>query len=76
MNYFERTLLNFLRKSYIKVEITGFDTDAFSKALHRELRRRLDAIEYIAFDDSGLMSDAEKIATIKAYFEEDFDSKE
>ena len=76
MDILRLTLAEFLRKSYIKVEITGFDTDAFSKALHRELRRRLDAIEYIAFDDSGLMSDAEKIATIKAYFEEDFDSKE
>lgn len=72
MNLFERTLLTFLRNSKIKLEVTGFDMDGFHKAMRQVLRDRLDAIECIAFEDSDLMSDAQKVAAIKLCFEEEF----
>jgi len=76
MDYFERTLLNFLSRSKIKMEITGFDQDGFSKAVQQESKRRLDMIEYIISQDSGIVSDAEKIASIKQLFRREFYDKE
>jgi len=76
MNYFERTLLSFLSRSKIKMEITGFDQDGFSKAVQQESKRRLDMIEYIISQDSGIVSDAEKIASIKQLFRREFYDKE
>ena len=72
MNLFERTLLNYLRGSKIKVEVTGFDLDGFDKAMHRELSYRLGIIEGIIFEDGEDSSDAEKVAAIKRLFEQEF----
>ena len=46
--------------------------DGFSKAMHWDMKHKLDAVEAIVFDDSGTMSDAEKIAELKLCFEENF----
>ena len=68
-----RTILaEFLRSSQIKVEISGFDMEGFSKAVHGELSRRLNDIQCLAFEDGDLMSDSEKIAAIKKCFEQDW----
>ena len=61
-----------MSKSKIKLEITDFDMDGFSKAMHWDMKHKLDAVEAIVFDDSGTMSDAEKIAELKLCFEENF----
>lgn len=76
MNYFERTLLNFLSSGKLKMDITGFDQDGFSKAVQQESKRRLDMIEYIVFQDSDHVSDAEKIASVKRLFQREFYDKE
>ena len=72
MNYFEKTLLNFLRDSKIEMEITGFDMDSFEQILSQELKWRLEMIEGIAFEDDGLMSDAEKVESIKRLIRREF----
>lgn len=76
MNYFEKMLLNYLRDSKIKMEITGFDVNGFEKAVQEEAKRRLDMIEYIAFEDDDIISDTEKIASIKQLFRREFYSEE
>lgn len=76
MNYFEKMLLNYLRNSKIKLEITGFDVNGFEKAVQEETKRRLDMIEYIAFEDDDIASDTEKIASIKQLFRREFYSEE
>lgn len=68
MNYFEKMLLNYLRGSKIKMEITGFDMDGFEKLLHQELKRQLESIEYIVFSDD-FTSDAERVQSIKELFQ-------
>lgn len=72
MTYFEKTLLNYLRSGKIKMEIDGFDMDGFQAALREEGKRRLEMIESIVFVDGDLMTDAEKVSTIKRYFQEEF----
>ena len=67
MNYFEKMLLNYLRGSKIKMEITGFDMDGFEKLLHQRLKRQLETIEHIVFSDN-FTSDAEKVQSIKELF--------
>jgi len=76
MDYFERTLLNFLSRGKIKMEIADFDMEGLSKAMHWEMKQRLDMIAYIVFNDESKMSPAEKLATIKQYFDQDFYNKE
>lgn len=68
MNYFEKMLLNYLRGSKIKMEITGFDMDGFEKLLHQELKRQLEDIEHIVFSDD-FTSDAERVQSIKELFQ-------
>ena len=68
MNYFEKILLNYLRSSKIKMEITGFDTDGFEKLLHQRLKRQLEDIEHIVFSDD-FTSDAERVQSIKELFQ-------
>ncbi len=60
-------LADFLRKSQIKVELTGFDTEGFSRAACWALGRRLDEIGAYAFDSE--MTDGEKVAAIRACLE-------
>lgn len=72
MNYFEIILLNYLRRSKIKMEITGLDLDGFQKAVADEAKRRLEIIECIAFEDSDLRSDTQKVEAIKLCFQKDF----
>ena len=72
MELFELTLLNYLRSSKIKMEITGFDMEAFNKSMHRELKHRLDMIEGIIYEDHRTSTDAEKVAAIKLLFERNF----
>ena len=76
MNYFERMLLNYLRDSKIRMEITGFDMDGFESAVHDALKLRLDAIECIVFEDGGAASDAQKVAAIRNLFQREFYDKE
>lgn len=76
MTYFEKSLLNFLRDSKIKMEITGFDMDGFQEAVHEESKRRLEMVESIVFEDDDLMSDAEKVTTVKRLFQNEFYDKE
>lgn len=68
MNYFEKMLLNYLRGSKIKMEITGFDMDSFEKLLHQQLKRQLESIEYIVFSDD-FISDTERVQSIKELFQ-------
>ena len=63
--YFGEKPSQYLRGSHINLEITGFDMDAFEKAMHRELSSQLNKIAYIAYEDRALMSDAQKIEAIK-----------
>lgn len=72
MTLFERTLLNHLLRGRIELKVTGFDMESFERAMHRELRQRLDTIECITFEDDGVISDTEKIKAIKLCFQEDF----
>ncbi len=62
----------YLRQSQIKIDITGFDMEAFSKAMNQELKERLSTIEYIAFEDGDVMSNDEKVASIQSLFQRDF----
>lgn len=57
-----------LNSSQIKIDITGFDMDAFSQAVHHDLKDRLDSIESIVFQDEDIMPDDEKIESIKELF--------
>ena len=72
MNYLEKMLLNYLRSSKIKMEITGFDMESFEKVLYHKEKCCLEMIEPIAFMDDDLMMDSDKIETIKQYFLLDF----
>lgn len=72
MNYFEKMLLNYLRSSKIKMEITGFDMDGFQGAVQEESKRRLEMVESVIFLDGDLMTNAEKVSTIQRYFKEGF----
>ena len=72
MTAIEGILFQYLRSSRIKVEISGFDMESFSEAMHRELSRRLDDIQCLAFEDEELMTNSEKIAAIKRRFEVDW----
>ncbi len=60
-------LAGFLQGSRVKVEISGFDVEGFSKAACWELSRRLDEIGAYAFD--GGMTDGEKLAAIRECLE-------
>ena len=72
MSLFELTLLNYLRSSKIKMEITGFDMEAFKNAMYRELENRLGMIEGIIYEDYKTSTDAEKVAAIKLLFDREF----
>lgn len=72
MNYFEKMLLNYLCGSKIKMEITGFDTAGFQKAVQEEGKRRLEMIESIVFEDEDILSNDEKINSIRSLFLRDF----
>lgn len=65
----ERILLRFMLNKKVKMEVIGFDTDAFSKAMHRELMERLETIESIILEDG---SDTSKVRAIKLLFEREF----
>ena len=73
MGILRRILIQFLQRSQISINITGFDTEAFSQALHRELTKRLDTIAYIVFEDEDMISDGEKIAAIKQILDDSRD---
>lgn len=75
MKMLEQILLRYLLDSKIKMEITGFDMDGFEKAVHEEGERRLGMIEYIAFTDDDIISDTEKIESIKQLFRRGFYSE-
>ena len=49
--------------------------DGFEKAVHEEGERRLEMIEYIAFTDDDIISDTEKIESIKQLFRRGFYSE-
>ena len=72
MKILRMILAEFLRSSQIKVEISGFDMEGFSNAMHWELSRRLNEIQGIVFEDEALMPDAEKVAEIRRRFEQDW----
>ena len=44
MTYFEKLLLNYLRDSKVKMEITGLDLNGFQDALREESKHRLELI--------------------------------
>ena len=72
MKLLERILLRFLLNNKITMEITGFDMDAFAKAIDQELKARLETVECIVFEDSGMISDAQKVASIQNLFRREF----
>jgi len=72
MNYFERTLLSFLLDSKIEMEINGFDMEGFEETIQQQLKMRLEMIEYIIFEDDDILSDAEKVASVKELFQHKF----
>ena len=63
---------DYLSRSQIKIDITGFDMDAFSKAMNQDLKNRLETLEYVAFEDEGVMSSDRKIEVIQSLFRNDF----
>ena len=70
MDIVRKNFAEFLRKSGIRLEITGFDMDGFERAMHRDLGGRLTAIQGIVYEDGGLLSDVQKIEAIKQYLEQ------
>lgn len=76
MNYFEKLLLNYLRDSKVKMEITGLDLNGFQDALREESKHRLELIEQIIFEDSEIISDMRKVEAIKKLFQQEFYSKD
>lgn len=71
MNYFEKMLLTYLWDSELELKITGFDMEGFQKAVNEAGKRRLKAIECIAFEDRDLMTDGQKIEAIQSLFLEE-----
>ncbi|MCI9353015.1 MAG: hypothetical protein HFF58_07175 [Lawsonibacter sp.] len=76
MTYFEKLLLNYLRDSKVKMEITGLDLNGFQDALREESKHRLELIEQIIFEDSEIISDMRKVEAIKKLFQQEFYSKD
>ena len=76
MTYFEKLLLNYLRDSKVKMEITGLDLNGFQDALREESKYRLELIEQIIFEDSEIISDMRKVEAIKKLFQQEFYSKD
>ena len=76
MTYFEKLLLNYLRDSKVKMEITGLDLNGFQDALREESKHRLELIEQIIFEDSEIISDMRKVGAIKKLFQQEFYSKD
>ena len=72
MTYFEKLLLNYLRDSKVKMEITGLDLNGFQDALREESKHRLELIEQIIFEDSEIISDMRKVEAIKKLFQQEF----
>lgn len=65
----ERILLRFLINNKIKMEITGFDMNGFSKAMHREMKELLETIEAIIEEDAP---DSDKVTSIKVLLEREY----
>lgn len=65
----ERILLRYLINNRIKMEITDFDMDGFSKAMHREMGELLETIEAIILEDAP---DSEKVISIKVLLEREY----
>ena len=76
MTYFEKLLLNYLRDSKVKMEITGLDLNGFQDALREESKYRLELSEQIIFEDSEIISDMRKVEAIKKLFQQEFYSKD
>jgi len=72
MNYFEQILLDFLQNSKIEIEINGFDMEGFEEAIRQQLKWRLEMIERIICEDDDVMSDTEKVASVKELFQREF----
>ena len=72
MNILRKNFAEFLRKSQIKLEITGFDMDGFQQAVRQRSKCRLRMIEDIVFTDDDIASDAEKVESIKLLFQREF----
>jgi len=72
MNYFERTLLRFLQDSKIEMEINGFDMEDFKEAVYQQSKWQLEMIAGIIYGDDDIISDAEKVASIKELFQREF----
>lgn len=71
-NILKKYLADYLSRSKVKIDITGFDMDAFSKAINQELKDKLDTVEYIAFEDEDIMPNDEKIEMIQKLFRDGF----
>lgn len=71
-NILKKYLADYLGRSKMKIDITGFDMDAFSKAINQELKDKLDTVEYIAFEDEDIMPNDEKIEMIQKLFRDGF----
>jgi len=63
MKILRMILAEFLRKSQIKVEISGFDLEKFSEAVRDEWNLELCEIESYVWNDE--LTDSEKIEAIK-----------
>ena len=68
MKILRMILAQFLRRSQIKIEISGFDMDGFSAAMHRELSHALSDIAGCVYADG--MTDKEKVEAIRVRLEE------
>ena len=71
-NILKKYLADYLSRSKVKIDITGFDMDAFSEAINQELKDKLDTVEYIAFEDEDIMPNDEKIKMIQKLFRDGF----
>ncbi len=71
MDILRKNFAEFLRKSQIKLEITGFDMDGFEKAMRRDLSGRLNEIGGIVYEDGGRLSDSQKVEAVKRCLEQE-----
>lgn len=76
MRYLDKMLLIYLSQSKLKMEITGMDMKGFEKVLYHKEKCCLEMIESIVFIDDDLMTDTEKIESIKRMYQNDFGDEE
>lgn len=63
-----KNFADYISKSQIKIDITGFDLDGFAKVVTHIFKDQLENIEYIVFEDDDILSNDEKVEAIQELF--------